>query len=87
MPKKEFVHPFDLIELKFLSQELLHADLSTSNHSVSPKNKGKSLMIDAEIAASSNKTFEEYACITNVRNVEAEALIRVIDPARRRRRG
>ena len=44
-------------------------------------------MIDAEIAASSNKTFEEYTCITNVRNVEAEALIRVIDPARRRRRG
>ena len=30
-------------------------------------------MIDAEIAASSNKTFEEYTCITNVRNVEAEA--------------
>ena len=35
----------------------------------------------------SNKTFEEYTCITNVRNVEAEALIRVTDPTRRRRRG
>ena len=62
-------------------------DIKPKNYFKSPKNKGKSLMIDAEIAASSNKTFEEYACITNVRNVEAEALIRVIDPARRRRRG
>ena len=78
--------------LKFLENQIKDfeadwIDIKPKNYFKSPKNKGKSLMIDAEIAASSNKTFEEYACITNVRNVEAEALIRVIDPARRRRRG
>ena len=78
--------------LKFLENQIKDfeadwIDIKPKNYFKSPKNKGKSLMIDAEIAASSNKTFEEYTCITNVRNVEAEALIRVTDPTRRRRRG
>jgi hypothetical protein len=51
------------------------------------KNQGKSLLIDAEIVASSTKNFEEATCISNVRNVEAEAYIREVGNQRMRRRG